>query len=660
MNYYEVLVTQEYSARESVFTYAYPHILDKFQLVQVPLQKSFASGVIVKKTVKPSFVTKQIIRHFDYKMTPQQLQLVRFMTSYYGANEAQVLPLFVPAFLSAELAQAGAKPVQANQQLAATDQQLAADLPSSAPKNLPPLTPQQQDALLVLRTNPTDTVLLHGDTGTGKTRLYIERARDVLASGHSVLVLCPEIALVPQLQQVFTQALTVPVVTYHSSLTKKQKQTTWLQVTSGQPTVVIGTRSALFLPHNSLGLIIIDESHEPAYKQDEGVRFHATRVASTLKNAHGAQLILGSATPLVTDMYMARQRSKPVIRLTTPAITSDNQVSSLVIDMKDKAQFTTHPLLSNSLLTAIDQALQAGQQSIVYLNRRGTARIILCQSCGWQAMCPICDISLTYHHDAHRLRCHTCGYTTSSPTSCPTCNSDDIVFKSAGTKALESWLQKRFTGAKVARFDTDNLKAESFTARHAEVTSGQIDILVGTQLLVKGHDLPRLAVVGIVAADLSLQIPDFSAQERTYQLITQALGRVGRGHQSGTTIVQTFNPQNDVIQQALNKDYDAFYTTQIQQRQDYLFPPAIHIASLWTSKKSAQAALDAAQKVLSLIRKNAGDSILAGPTLTFHPKKRGAMTAQIVVKNNNRSALITLANSLPTGWQYDLEPINLL
>jgi primosomal protein N' (replication factor Y) len=328
--------------------------------------------------------------------------------------------------------------------------------------------------------------------------------------------------------------------------------------------------------------------------------------------------------------------------------------------MKERDEFTRHPMLSNTLLKEIGDALQRSEQSLVYLNRRGTARVILCSSCGWQAMCPTCDIALTYHHDAHQLRCHTCGYHEATPTACPVCKSTDIVFKSAGTKALADWLQKHFPSAKVGRFDTDNLLKESLAERHEEVASGAIDILVGTQMLVKGLDLPHLSVVGIVAADLSLQIPDFSAEERTYQLLRQAIGRVGRGHTHGTTVIQTFNPENQVIQQAVSKNYDEFYTTQIEQRKVFQFSPMMNIATFWCSRRTAASALEAANKVLMHLKKNSKNCTFLGPVLTFHPRRRGYQSAQIVVKSSARSEIALLAALLPSGWQYDLEPINLL
>jgi len=647
MYYYEVLVTQEYTARESVFTYACDQLLQPFQYVLVPIQRKTATGIIVKNAPKPTFATKQIARVYPFILGAPQRKLIRFIKDYYGATEAQALPLFMPAYLPTidKLLVANKDPKPKQKPVAQTQ---------------PPLTADQTSALEQLAKYPDQTVLLHGETGTGKTRVYTDRANQVLQSGKSVVVLAPEIALIPQLVAAFTAACDVPVHIYHSARTNTQRAAAWLATTGDEPCVIIGTRSALFLPLHNIGLVIIDESHEPAYKQEEGVRYHASRIASILCSSTGAQLILGSATPLVSDIYLAKTRGKQIIHMQQQAIQSYHSSQVVVVDMTKREDFSLHPMLSSTLLQACDEALARGEQILIYLNRRGTARIVVCQTCGWQAMCPRCDISLTYHHDSHSLRCHTCGFYDAIPNKCPTCASTDILFKSEGTKALAAWLQKRYAQSVVARFDTDNTKAESLSERHADVASGTVDILVGTQMLVKGLDLPKLSVVGIVAADLSLQIPDFSAEERTYQLLRQAIGRVGRGHRAGTTVIQTFQPNNNVIQQAIAKNYDDFYTTQIQQRTLYDFAPITFMASLWISKKTVASALEQANKVFTLISKNTQNCTLLGPILSFHPKKHSNQTAQIVVKTKHRADLSEIIKLLPSGWQYDLEPINLL
>jgi len=640
MNYYEVLVTQEYTAATSVFTYCFEGEIAPFTFVIVPLQKKSVVGIIVKKAAKPSFATKPITTVFPYILGALQKHIIRFLCDYYVATEAQALQLFMPSFLQKTLSVEVAE--QAIQHV-----------------DLPALTTDQTAALDQLQQNASDTVVLHGDTGSGKTRLYIERTKQVLASGKTVVILVPEIGLIPQMQASLTAA-GIPSRAYHSALTPTERATTWRSAYDAQPQVLIGTRSALFLPLSNIGLIVLDESHEPAYKQEEGIRYHASRVASVIASKQQAQLILASATPLVSDMYLARQRGKTIVRMTQTAVQSQASNTVHTVDMTDKANFSQHPMLSTLLLQACEQALQRKEQILIYLNRRGTAKIVLCSSCGWQAMCPTCDIGLTYHHDTHSLLCHTCGFKQGLPAACPTCTSPDILYKSAGTKALADWLQKHFKSARIARFDTDNTKAESLAQNHSALQQGDVDILVGTQMLVKGFDLPKLSVVGIVAADLSLNIPDVTAEERTYQLLAQAIGRVGRGHRNGNVYIQTYQPSNSIIQQAIAKNYDDFYTTQIQQKNSFQFPPLYHMASVWISKKSASAAMTAAQAVLNDLSKKHNNCIFLGPVPTFRPKKRSMATVQIVVKTKQRQSLNTIAKSLPNGWQYDLDPINLL
>jgi len=640
MNYYEVLVTQEYTAATSVFTYCIEGEITPFTFVIVPLQKKSVVGIIVKKAPKPSFATKPITTVFPYVLGTLQKQIIRFLCEYYVVTEAQALQLFMPSFLQKTLT------VKVPKQ-------------TITEAVLPPLTSDQNAAIMQLKSVASDTVVLHGDTGSGKTRVYIEQAKSVLTSGKTAVILVPEIGLIPQMQAAFETA-GVPTHIYHSALTPTERATAWRSAYDALPQVLIGTRSALFLPLKNIGLMVLDESPEPAYKQEEGIRYHASRVASVIASQQGAQLILASATPQVSDMYLARERGKTIIRMTQTAVQTDSGNTIHVIDMTDKANFSQHPMLSTPLMQACEQALQRCEQILIYLNRRGTAKIVLCSSCGWQALCPTCDIGLTYHHDTHSLLCHTCGYKQALPSACPTCVSPDILYKSAGTKALAEWLQKHFKSARISRFDTDNTKAESLSENHVALQKGDVDILVGTQMLVKGFDLPKLSVVGIVAADLSLNIPDVTAEERTYQLLAQAIGRVGRGHRSGNVFIQTYQPENNVIKQAISKNYDAFYTTQIEQKKSFNFPPICHMATIWISKKSAQNAMNEAQQILQNLSKNCTNCLFLGPVQTFHPKKRGMVTIQIVVKTKHRQSLSDIAKNLPSGWQYDLEPINLL
>lgn len=654
--YYKVLVgSAQYHGSEAL-TYSSDADLPLFSVVHAPLQKMSALGVIVEKVSKPSFATKNILEIYDLPPLPAVLpQLVEWLRENYpaplGVTTLSILPSQLTPKLIDEVSglQHG---------------------PKINDENLPPLTDEQKDVLT--RINKTDTYILHGDTGTGKTRVYIELAKKVIASGKSVIILTPEISLTSQLKQNFENVFGERVIVVHSALTPKARQTTWLKIIkSSEPVIVLGPRSALFSPVKSVGLIVVDESHEPAYKQEQAPHYQAVRVASTLANLHKSILILGSATPSITDYFIAEQKQKPILRMKQSAqkmsLKNDSQnknseVTTEIIDLKNRDNFSRSPYLSDKLIAAIKTSLNRGEQSLLYLNRRGTARVILCHQCGWQAVCPHCDLPLTYHHDIHQLQCHTCGFHQGVPTSCPECGNTEIVFKVVGTKAIEEEVRKLFPDARVMRFDTDNKKAERFEQHYEAIRRGEVDILVGTQLLAKGLDLPKLTTLGVVIADTSLTFPDYSAEERTYQLLNQVIGRVGRGHsEHERIIVQSYDPERQVIRSALASDYDSFYTAELAERQLFNFPPFTYALKLSCKMASSKAAEAKVEQFMYSIKKLGLPLLIDGPIPSFHARTAGKYDWQLIVKSRQRKALLRVISALPkSGWSYDIDPINLL
>jgi primosomal protein N' (replication factor Y) len=331
-----------------------------------------------------------------------------------------------------------------------------------------------------------------------------------------------------------------------------------------------------------------------------------------------------------------------------------------VVDINNRDNYGRNSYFSNKLLDSIEKSLEQGEQSLVFLNRRGTARIVICQNGDWQALCPNCDLPLTYHGDSHLMRCHTCGYKNNPPISCPVCGSPDIIFKSFGTKAIEYQLKRLFPEAKVQRFDNDNAKNERFDIHYAEVVKGGVDILVGTQILVKGLDLPKLSTVGVVAADSSLYFPDYLADEQTYQLLTQVIGRVGRGHRDGRVIIQTHNPSGLALQAAIKKDWQLFYDQQINERRKYTFPPFCFLLKLTCSRRSRESAMGASLKLIKQISNMGIKAQIIGPAPRFIEKINGSYNWQVTVKAKNRDQLIKIIHNLPNNWQYDIDPSNLL
>jgi primosomal protein N' (replication factor Y) len=613
-------------------------------------------GVVVGEVTRPKFTTKSVSSIYDSlpPLPSQLLQLAVWLPQYYPAPLGAIGQQIMPAGFSEKLLQNAVANIDKTQPPPAHPE-------GSEEAKLPALTTEQKSVLSAI--GKPDTYVLHGETGSGKTRIYIEQALKTLTSGHSLILLSPEIGLTSQLSAVFRATFGSRVVVMHSQLTALERQTAWLKcLLSTEPLIVIGPRSALFAPLQTIGLIIIDEFHEPAYKQEQAPHYHAVRVGSMLAHLHGATLLLGSATPSITDYYLAEHKNKPILRMTKPARSQEGHIlHTHIIDLKDRANFSRSPHISDVLVKAIEQALGQGEQSLLYLNRRGSARLVICNACGWQALCPHCDLPLTYHNDSHLLMCHTCGFTQPTPSSCPECGNPDIIFTAIGTKALADEAQRLFPAARVQRFDTDNKKAERFEQHYDNVQAGNVDILVGTQVLAKGLDLPNLSVLGVITADTSLSMPDFSAQERTYQLLSQVLGRVGRGHRSSTAIVQTYQPESPILQASITKDWPKYYASELEERETFLFPPFVYLLQLTCRRAKSVTAEKAALALADIFRTERLHVTIEGPAPSFHEKIGDKYQWQLVLKSRNRSELVKAIKLLPSsGWSYNIDPVTLL
>jgi primosomal protein N' (replication factor Y) len=645
MFYYYVWVrSNRYHGREPL-TYSSDIKLIPGMIVEVELQKTVVVGFISGAASKPRFKTKPITNVLDLPALPANLvKLCTWLIEYYPAPLGMIAQQVLPANLSIK--------------------RIGLEEESNIVEPIailrPPLTDDQANAIDLMA--EANTYLLHGKTGSGKTRVYLELAIKSIETGKSVVVLTPEISLTSQLGRVFREVFGSRVIVVHSKQTPKQRLHTWLMcLRSSEPLIVIGPRSALFMPLDKIGLIVLDEAHEAAYKQDQAPHYLTSRVAGYLSKLTTSKLILGSATPPISDYYLSKEKGRPIIELKTTAKENSHGENKItIVDRKEHDLFTRSPYISQPLIQKIESALSNKEQVLLYLNRRGTARLVLCENCGWQANCPHCDIPLTYHGDKHILICHSCNYHNSAPTSCPECKHPNVIFKSAGTKAIYEEVIKMFPSAKVARFDTDNTKAESFEENYEEVRSGEVDILIGTQLLAKGLDLPYLSVVGIVLADTSLYIPDFSAEERTYQLINQVLGRIGRGHRAGEAVIQTYNPDSRILKYAINSDYQAFYQDEMNNRQQFMFPPFCYLLKLTTRRKSLKSVESSAEKLKEDLMQLGLRIRVEGPAPSFHEHINDNYEWQLVVKATQRSELLKVINHLPSGWFYDIDPVDLL
>lgn len=648
------MASARYQKREPL-TYASETVVQPGSIVAVPLGRQQALGLIHAEVKKPSFACKPITKQLDdLTLPPEAGTLFAWLQSYYPSGSGATMQLFLPSSLLTKKAET----------LQATDKKPKTTTKPQelTPADLPPLRPAQVAALKTITSSKQHHFLLHGETGSGKTRVYIERAFATIKNGKSVLILTPEIGLTPQLYKDLAAQFGERVIIMHSNLTTKNRREYWLKIArASEPLVVIGPRSAMFSPLKHIGLIVVDEFHEPAYKQEQAPRYQTIRVAAALARLHKAEVIYGSATPPVAEYFLAEQTNMPIIRMDAHNRGGSATVSSEIVNMADKSDFSRSPYVSNTLLRAIESALLNKEQVLIYLNRRGTARQVQCQNCGWQALCPRCDLPLTYHGDGHNLRCHTCGYRAAAPLSCPVCASTDLQYRVMGTKALLETLQGFFPQARLKRFDTDLGVAERMDKHYADVRAGNIDILVGTQMLGKGLDLPQLGLVGVVAADTSLYLPDFTAAERSYQLLHQVLGRVGRGHRSGKVIIQTYVPDNPVLQAAIQKDYDAFYKAELIERQTFLFPPFCYLLKITVSRKSSASAEKA---IAALHQKLQGTKLkvrLSDPAPSYYEHTHDMYHWQLILKAVDRKELIKAVEALPAGnWTYDLDPANLL
>lgn len=644
MRYYLVAVTQLAIKGLDYLTYSYDNKLSIGQIVIVPLGKKNVVGVIFATTTKPDFATKTIIDTIESTPLPSSLlKTLAWLGKYYVASLPQVLKSALPAGLTKK---------RRTQTLNTKPKQLTSQ------KLIP--TPPQQSAINKIITSPNHTTLLHGITGSGKTTVYLEVAKQTIDQQKSVIVIVPEIALTTQLINQFA-AYFNNIILLHSGLTEAQRHANWRAcLNSSQPIVVIGARSAIFAPVPNLGLVIIDEFHESSLKQDKTPRYQTSRVAAILTKQAGAKLILGSATPPVADYWLALSTKSQIITLNQPAQTIKAPQAEL-IDMTKKTNFKHHSFLSNQLLDSIKQSLLAGEQTLIFHNRRGSSSATICRNCGWLATCPHCNIPLVLHHDRFRLVCHLCGYQTKTPLNCPVCQSSEVDNTGIGTKLIERELQRQFPHARITRFDADSNKLQTIDKMYQQLVDGEVDILIGTQVVTKGLNLPNLTTVGIVQADAGLSIPDYITEERNFQQIAQVVGRVGRNHNTTRVIVQTYQPQHASIQLGLEQNYPAFFIKTIQQRKHLNYPPFTYVLKLKVTYKTETSCISQANKLAEQIKQKYPSIEIIGPAPAFYEKLRGQYNWQLIIKSKKRPILQNIITMLPnTNWQYDIDPESLL
>ncbi|HET8907892.1 MAG TPA: primosomal protein N' [Ktedonobacterales bacterium] len=540
-----------------------------------------------------------------------------------------------------------------------------------------PLTAAQAKALSLI-TAPREpgasrVFLLHGITGSGKTEIYLQALAKTLARGERGIVLVPEIALTPQALERYAGRFPGRVALLHSGLSDAERLDEWRRIRAGEVDVVLGSRSALFAPVDRVGLIVVDEEHEGAYKQDRRPTYHARDVAIRLGALTGAAVVLGSATPSVESYWLAQSGEYALIELRERAPAGDQDTptglpSVTLVDLRAELREGNTSILSEPLVTALHQTLDRGEQAILFLNRRGMASMVVCRECGYVVRCTHCDISMTLHASERAVICHYCGRKASVPRVCPICHSSSIRFFGLGTERVESAVKRRFPAARVLRWDRDTAKTRQ---THEELLRAfaerRADVLVGTQMIAKGLDLPAVTLVGVVSADIALFLPDFRASERTFQLLTQVAGRAGRGAQAGRALIQTFNPEHFCIQSAARHDYAGFVSAEVVARQRYGYPPFRRFMKCtFTHRDRYTAQVEAtalAGRLEHLIRDlDLPQSDIVGPAPAFLERLRGAYRWQVIVRGPElRPLLHALAHEhLPHGWAIDIDPASTL
>ena len=646
MWFYEVAPTKIVRSGVAAFTYHASEKLSIGQLVTIPVGKQTLNGLILKEVSKPSYETKEITSLIEPTPLPQPLiELSLWLSDYYRTPFATVLQTVLPRGLTTKRREKPAKPHE-----------------PSRDRTQIVFNEDQTKALNTIMDTPSGTILLQGVTGSGKTEIYKELARRTLADHKSVIVLVPEISLTSQVVDEFTHSFSNVLVT-HSHMTEAERHIAWKKaLTATEPLVVIGPRSALFMPVPHLGAIVIDEAHEPSYKQEQAPRYSALRAASVLGRSAKARVLLGSATPLITDRYVAEANGSPIVTLPRRARGNAKATTTTLIDMKKRENFKKHRFISDALLQQIEHNNASGKQTLIFHNRRGSASTTLCENCGWTAECPRCFVPLVLHSDTYSLSCHICDYKTKVPTDCPVCHSADIIHKGIGTKLIESELRRLFPKATIARFDGDSATSETVNERYKDLYDGTIDIAIGTQVVAKGLDLPKLHTVGVIQADSGLALPDYAASERAFQLLAQVVGRVGRDERDTTVVVQSYQPTHPVIQFGLKQDYEGFYEYALKERQKGGFPPFRYLLQLTDVYKSEATAIRHAKNLAQELRRSLPQGIeILGPTPAFYERQHDTYRWQLTLKSTKRDALVqSLALLPPTHWQADLDPSSLL
>jgi primosomal protein N' (replication factor Y) len=656
--YAEVAVEAGRSLDRETYSYSVPEGMDVVpgHRVTVPFGRRASYGFVVSlSTQDPGVETKPIASAGgDPLLLPHQVALGRLVADHYWVPLIECLRAMLPPRVR-KTGSSGSGPSGRQRRHSRLLELANRDAGGAAAASL---TGEQSAALEVIGDN--QLTLLHGVIASGKTEVYLAAAEQALGQGLRVLLLVPDIALTPQLVERVRARLQAPIAILHSQLTELERAQQWWRVRRGEAEVVLGSRSAVFAPIPRLGLVCLDEEGSAAYKQGRTPRYETGWVARRLAGLTGARLVAGSATPSIATYYEAERGELAMAKLSRRIRGHDAEVE--LVDMRDEAAAGHRQPLSRRLLEVVDRTLENEEQVILYLNRRGMATFVLCRDCGRSVQCLGCSVALVQHSEIDGLVCHYCGYSRAMPATCPHCGSRNIRGMGMGTQRLESMVKKLWPRARVLRLDSDAARGpdayfdiwEAFSERRA-------DILVGTQMVTRGLDLPAVTCVGVVDADLPLHFPDYRSAENTFALVVQVAGRAGRDGRQARVVVQTSNPEHYSLRCAATGDYEGFYAAELPSRKAFAFPPYAELAVLTrTDSDDARAALlakEAAEELASgLLREGVEGIRVMGPSPAFIHRLQGEYRWQVTLKGDRLERARLLAPR-GRGWSYDVDPV---
>ncbi len=662
MNFYHVLLPEKYCLQVGPLTYTSEQEIVPGSMVRVPFRNKELLGLVTEKTAPVTdkdFKVKDIAGIEKLVLSPAQIKTAKWIADYYA------VPLLKAAFLFLPKEQWKIPKRINKKNLPIHNSQPSPKGPLGAIHNSSKhtLTAEQTGIVEQMLVGEPQVWLLHGVTGSGKTEIYLRVADAVLKQGKEVIILVPEISLTPQTLFRIEERFPGQVAVIHSGITPAQKRNLYDEIRSGQKKVILGARSALFAPTYNLGLIVVDEEHESSYHQDQSPRYNAVTVARELQKNTGSILILGSATPDVVSFIHPKQS---IVSL--PSRVASTMPNIELIDMRDELKARNFSPLSERLKAAVEEELHQKKQVMLFLNRRGFATSYLCRECGYREMCPQCEISLTVHLQDNRgfdpvakLVCHYCDYVKDPPSSCPKCGGITLKGLGSGTQKIVLEIEKLFPQARTVRVDSDTMTSpEKYRAFYHDFLNHKYDIVLGTQMIAKGLHLPKVNLVGVILADLSFHFPEYTAQEKTFQILTQVAGRAGRGEEQGRVLIQTYDPSYSVLRYVVNHDYEGFRKEELGFRQEFWYPPFCNLLRLTVYRDSSKEAKQAADSIKATLESQkiaqGLEMEILGPTPSWWQRRVGKFGYHLLLKvPKDKDMLSNLMTFLPKDVAIDRE-----